>query len=142
MNYTRFEELTGIPLGMFVSDVIKRAHIDDAILAYCRQHRTSLDSQHLEMIVLLLEKVGTPAALNEVASFLDHPAKSVRYQAAQVITNAATLDENAMAKVVNMLSNPPYPEDFIQIKDALYRGCTETAKTIAARFIEMNNLQK
>ena len=34
MNFIRFEELNGIPLGMFVSDAIKRADVDDSILAW------------------------------------------------------------------------------------------------------------
>src|SRR5580704_6058193 len=105
MNYTMFEELSGIQIGMFVSDTIKRADVDDGVLSYYYQRRANLDTPHLEMIILLLEKLGTAAALNAIASFLDYPVKSVRYQAAQVIIKASSLDENAMAKVIAVLSN-------------------------------------
>ena len=141
MNYIRFEELNGIPLGIFVSDVIKRADVDDSILVYYFQRKADLDSPHLEMIILLLERLGTPAALNEVAGLLNHPVKSVRYQAAQVITNAASLDENVMAKVISVLSNPPYPDDTIRVEDALCHGGTEAARTLATRFREANGPQ-
>jgi hypothetical protein len=136
MNYTRFEGLNGIPLGMFVSEAIKRGDVDDGVLAFYYQRRADLDSPHLEMIILLLEKLGTTAALNEVAGLLDHPAKSVRYQAVQVITNATSLDENAMTKVISVLSNPPYPEDKVRVEDALYHGGTEKARDLAERFRE------
>jgi hypothetical protein len=142
MNFTRFEELNGIQLGMFISDVVKRADIDDGILVYYNQRKVNLDSPHLEMMILLFGKLGTPAALNEVASFLDHPVKCVRYQAAQVITNAASLDENAMAKVISVLSNPSYPDDIIQIEEALDHGGTETARTLVMRFREANRRQR
>ena len=141
MNFTRFEELNGIQLGMFTSDVVKRGDVDDGILAYYKQRKANLDSPHLEMLILLFGKLGTPAALNEVASLLEHPVKCVRYQAAQVITNAASLDENAMAKVISILSNPPYPDDVIQIEDALDHGGTETARTLVARFRGANRPQ-
>jgi hypothetical protein len=141
MNYSRFEELNGIQLGMFVSDAIKRADVDDGILEYYYQRKEDIDSPHLEMVILLLGKLGTPAALNEVASFLNHPVKCVRYQAEQVIANAASLDENAMAKVISILSNPPYPKDIIQIEDALDHGGTEKARMLAVRFREANRPQ-
>jgi HEAT repeat protein len=142
MNFTKFEELNGIKLGMFISDAIKRADVDDEILTYYDQRKANLDSPHLEMVILLLEKLGTPAALNVIASLLDHPAKSVRYQAAQVITSAASLDEIAMTKVTSVLSHPPYPNDIIPIEDALYHGGTDTARTIAERFMEARKSER
>jgi hypothetical protein len=142
MNFTRFEELNGIQLGMFISDVVKRADIDDGILVYYNQRKANLDSPHLEMMILLFGKLGTPAALNEVASFLDHPVKCVRYQAAQVITSAASLDENAMAKIISVLSNHSYPDDIIQIAEALDHGGTETARTLVMRFRKANRRQR
>jgi hypothetical protein len=138
MDYAKFEELSGIELGMFVSDVIKRCDVDEGVLAYYQHRRTNLDDPHLEMIILLLEKVGTFAALNEVASLLDHPTKFVRYQAAHVIANASSLDENAMAKVICVLSSHRYPNDIIKIEDALLRGGTKAARTLATCFRDAN----
>ena len=137
MNYAKFEELNGIQLGVFTADVAKRNDVGDDILTYYYQRKSNLDNPHLEMIILLLGKLGTPTALNEAASFLDHPVKHVRYQAAQVITNATSLDENAMAKVIGILSNPPYPDDIIKIEDALDYAGTEKARALVARFREL-----
>ena len=134
MNYDRFEELNGIHLGMFVSDVIRGGGVDDSILAYYFKRKADFDIPHLEMIILLLGKLGTPAALNEVATFLEHSVKCIRYQAAQVITNAVSLDEYVMEKVISRLSNRSYPDDIIQIEDALCHGGTETARKLAERF--------
>jgi hypothetical protein len=138
MDYSRFEELSGIELGMFVSDSIKRADVDEGTLVYYQQRKANFDGPHLEMMVLLLEKLGTPVALNEIAGLLAHPVKCVRYQASQVIANAVSLDENAMAKVIGTLSKPLYPDDIIQIENALYHGGTEAARTLARQFIEAN----
>jgi HEAT repeat protein len=134
MDFRKFEQLSGIELGMFVSHIVKQGEVDDSIMTYHRSHAAALDGQHIEMMIFLLGKLGTPVALNEVASFLDHPTKYIRYQAAQVIANAPSLDENAMAKVVKVLANPPYPQDITQIKNALDHGGTELAQAIANSF--------
>jgi HEAT repeat protein len=123
-------------LGMFVSEIVKQGEVDDSLLTYYRSQGANLDDSHLEMVLLLLGKLGTRAAVNEVARFLDHPTKYVRYQAAQVITSVESLDENAMGMVIKVLANPSYPEDITHLEEVLDRGATESARLLAKRFRE------
>jgi hypothetical protein len=134
MDFEKFERLEGIELGRFVADAAKRERLDQGIMNYYRSRRAILDGPHLEMIISLLGRLGTTEAMDEVTKHLDHPVKYVKNEALQVVSQASSLDEKAIANVVNALKLARFPEDRELLEHALSKAGTEAAKTLSERF--------
>jgi hypothetical protein len=132
MDTDKFEKLNGIELGMFAADLVKRGQIDKSIFDYYKSRASTLDGPHLEIILNLLGKMGTPDALNEVAKYLDHPTNYIRCEAIQTILMAPAIDERVMERVVQVLSNPHFHHEALE--HALDHGATEEAKRVAKNF--------
>jgi len=135
MDFNAFERLNGVRLGLFVGNVIKGHEIDESILNYYRLHARDMDPPHLEMILLLLGKLGTREALREVAAMLDHSTNYVKYQAIQVIGSAPAIDEHTMKKIIEILSDPRHAEYAEELRPALHRGDGESARLLAEDFL-------
>jgi hypothetical protein len=132
MDTDRFEKLNGIELGTFAAGMVKRGQFDQRIFDYYTSHAGSLDGPHLEVLVHLLGKMGTPDTLNEVAKYLDHPTNYIRFEAIQTISMAPAIDERVMKRVVQILSNPHFHDAVLE--KALEHGSTEEAKLVARNF--------
>lgn len=132
MDFAKFEQLHGIELGKFVADVTKREILDRSILDYYQSNRSRLDGPHLEMIISLLGRLGTPEAMKEVTEHLDYPVKYVKNEAIQIAIHASSLDEKAVTNILTALKTARFPEDRELLELALSKAGTDAAKRLAA----------
>jgi hypothetical protein len=132
MDTDKFEKLSGMELGLFCADLVKRDQVDSSIFDYYKSRASALDGPHVEVLLGLLRKIGTEEALNEIAKYLDHPTNYLRLEAIQTISMAPAIDEQIMERVVQILSNPRFYH--VALENALDHGATEEAKRIAENF--------
>lgn len=86
-DYSRFEKLQGIELGLYCMSKPHPFRIDNDFLKYFEETSNNLDTDHLQYAVSLLGEIKTIEAYRMVAKYIDHPETEVRFPAIKILTN-------------------------------------------------------
>jgi hypothetical protein len=101
-DYEQFERLTGQRLADYALTT-SRESLPTGFVEYVRDNAARLDGQHLEMAILLLEKIGTDTARHEIANHLGHSLKHIRLTVIGLLDRIGRIDEHVRARVEERL---------------------------------------
>src|SRR5882724_5767098 len=100
-----FETLRGPDLANYAIAVGKDGIAERDLLPYFHDKAAAMDMPHLELAVGMLGRVGSKAAYQMVAEYLDHPDFNVRFVATKIIARMTAVDDQVMSRVVKSLSH-------------------------------------
>jgi len=105
----KFENLSGLELGVYFMKKEHQVGLDDTFVEYVRERATLLDSQHLELALLLLARVATPDADHTIADYLDYPITHIRMAAIKTVTHLphARIDKYIVSQARSAISGNP-----------------------------------
>jgi hypothetical protein len=135
----KFEMLGAFDAANYVLALVNEGLAEEEVLPYFQEKPASMDMAHLELAVGMLGKVGSNAACQIVANYLDHPDSNVRFVATKTIASMTDVDERIMKQVVASLSNPrddPMSAALTrELKVVLNRPANDEARRIAVAYL-------
>jgi hypothetical protein len=135
-NAETFESLSGLDLATYAVELMRERIPEGDFLPYFRQKAEAMDMVHLELAVGMLGKVGSAAALQTVASYLEHPDFNVRFVATKTIACLHTADEVVMRCAVESLSKHEGDRAALanELMPVLDRPANEQARRLASAY--------
>jgi hypothetical protein len=100
----KYEQLRGLQLGSYAIEVAKHGNLPPNCIEYVKANAERWDGQHLEMGMFFLSKINSKEARRQIASYLDHPLKHIRYTALGLVEHMEHSDEFILSKLTERLA--------------------------------------
>lgn len=101
----RFEQLSGMQLGVYAVEIAKSGNLPPDCLDYVRRNARRWDGQHLEMGLLFLSKIDSDEARHEIIGHLGHPLKHIRLTVLAFLDGTNAFDTHMLSKIKERLSS-------------------------------------
>ena len=132
----KFKSLDGLELGQYTMCLLQEGITEAQFLPYFTSNASTMDMAHLEYAVGILGKIGSDAAYQKVAEYLEHPCFSVQFVATKTIAAISAADETVMRMVVESLSKHEGDPNALaqELRDVLHRPANDEARHIASGY--------
>jgi hypothetical protein len=134
LDLEEFERLSGLDFTRYVVKM-KDLHIDDDFLKYFARRKNQWDDVHLELALWWLGQSGSLAAHREIANFIDHRSRSIRFLAVGFTVGMKhEVDAGIMSRVIEVLERNPDPADKEALNSVLGKPASKEAQAIAQQY--------
>lgn len=103
-NPEKYDQLRGLQLGYYAIEVAKSGNLPPDCIEYVKTNAKRWDGQHLEMGIFFLSKINSNEAARQIATYLDHPLKHIRYTVLGLVQDMNQPDDFIFAKLTERLT--------------------------------------
>lgn len=104
-NWDDFEKLKGLPLARYVINNAEGGNLPKDYMEYAKRNADRLDVQHLEMLIFILDKIGSDETRHEIAKYLGHPLEPIRLMVIGLFDKMDSLDDYSLSKIRERLAS-------------------------------------